>query len=63
MRTFALFGVKKLRIFQNLWCVRTDKRVEPEWTFFDQGGGQFFAILCGRPLRTAPKNITIGFGK
>jgi len=28
MRTSALFGEKKLRIFRNLWYVRTDKR---EW--------------------------------
>jgi len=25
MRTSALFGVKKIQIFRNLWCVRTDK--------------------------------------
>jgi len=39
------FLVKKLRIFRNLWWVRTDKR---------GGGDQFFAILCGRLLWTAP---------
>jgi len=25
IRTFSVFGVKNLRIFWNLWCVRTDK--------------------------------------
>jgi len=39
------FWCKNLRIFRNLWYVRTDKG----------GGGQFFTILCdvfyGRPLR------------
>jgi len=53
MRTSTLFGVKKLRIFQNLWCVHTDNGgFEPERRFCEQGGGrgQFFAILCGRAL-------------
>jgi len=37
MRTSALFGVKKLRILQNLWYVDTDKRgVEPVRTFCGQ---------------------------
>jgi len=35
VRTSALFGAKIL------WCVRTDERGRK---------GQFFAILCGRPL-------------
>jgi len=30
---------KKLRIFRNLWCVRTDKGVEPMRIFYGQGGG------------------------
>jgi len=38
----ALFCAKKLWIFRNLWCVRRQR-----------GGGQVFAILCGRILRTA----------
>jgi len=52
---------KKLRIFQNLWCVHIpqgqgDGGVEPVRTFFGQGGrGQSFAILCGRFLWTASK--------
>jgi len=68
MRTSALFGPKKLRIFQNLRCVRTDNgegrrgRFEPVRTFFGQGG-QFFAILCGRLLWTAPYQTTTSFGE
>jgi len=39
------FWCKKLRIFQNLWCVR----------MLDMGGGgQFLAILFGRLLWVAP---------
>jgi len=51
----------------HLWCLRTveiygisarTKGVEPVRTFFEQGGGgQFFAILCGRTLWTAPNQI------
>jgi len=45
------FWCKKLRIFRNLWCVRTVKGVEPVRTFFGQGGGvNFFSILCLRSL-------------
>jgi len=45
----------QLQIFQNLWCVRTEKGgVEPVQTFFGKAGrGQFFAILCGLLLWTA----------
>jgi len=52
------FLEKKLRIFQKLWCVRTDKErggVDPVRTFFGQGRwGQFFTILCGRLSWTVP---------
>jgi len=46
---------KKLPIFQNLWCVCTDKGGEG-WATADKGGrGQFFSILWnafyGRPLK------------
>jgi len=41
------FWCKKLWIFQNLWCVQTDK-----------GRGQFFAISCGRLLWTAPNCLS-----
>jgi len=47
MRTLH-FLVQKLRIFSNLWCVRTDRGgVKAVLTFCGQGGreGQFFAIL------------------
>jgi len=50
------FWHKKLRIFQNLWCVRTDKGLSQCGHFaYKRGGGQFFAILCGRLFWTAPK--------
>jgi len=53
VRTFRRI---KHRIFRNFWCVRTDKE---GWASADtlrtRGmGGQFFAILCGRHLWTAP---------
>jgi len=32
------FWCKKLRIFQNSWCVCTDKKVEPVRTFCRHGG-------------------------
>jgi len=44
------FWRKNLRIFRNLWCVRTDKG----------GGGQFFVILCGRLLMTVPMFMAYG---
>jgi len=41
MRTFALFDVKKLRIFRNLWCVcvygQESRGIEPVQTFFGKG--------------------------
>jgi len=44
--------------FLGVWCVRTDKGkggVEPVRTFCgEEGRVQFFAILCGRILWTAP---------
>jgi len=50
MRTSALFGTKNVGFFEiDSVPVRTR-------TFFGKGGGgQFFAILCGSPLWTAPK--------
>jgi len=67
MRVSALFGAKKLRIFWNLWCIRTDKGgrgVEPVLTFCGQREreGQFFAILYGRLLWMAP-NLGQNFSK
>jgi len=55
-----MFGSKRLRIFRNLWCVRTDKGeggVEPARIFFGEVG-QFFTILCGRLLWMAPKIVS-----
>jgi len=46
--------MQKIRIFHNLWCVRTDK--EGLSQFGERGGvNLFFAILCGRLLWTAAK--------
>jgi len=53
MRTSALFGVN-LRIFRNLRCVSTDKGVVQCGHFADKEGSQFFAILYGCLLWTAP---------
>jgi len=59
------FLVHILRIFRNLWYVRsrTDKGggrvIEAMLTFCGQEkGGLFFAILCGRPSWTAPYSNT-----
>jgi len=54
MRMSAHFGAKKLRIFRNLRCLRTDKEGKPVRAFYGQGG-QFFATLCGRLLWTVQK--------
>jgi len=58
MRTFALFSAKDLGFFEIYGVsARTRGREgEPVRTFFGQWlrGGQFFAILCGRLLWTAP---------
>jgi len=52
----AYFLVQKLRNFRNLRCVRADNSgIEPVRTFCRQGGGgQFFTILCGCQMWTAP---------
>jgi len=50
------FWCKKIRTFRNLSCVRKDKGVGQCGHISDKGGeGQFFAILCGRPLWKTPK--------
>jgi len=54
------FWCKKFGIFRNLWCVRTDKGVEPVRTFCRQGGGVNFLRFCadvfyGRPLKINPR--------
>jgi len=50
------FWRKKLRIFRNLWRVRTDKVGGGlnHCGHFAEKGSQFFAILCERFLCTAP---------
>jgi len=57
MRTSAIFGAKYLRIFRNLWCVRTDKGrgFSKCGHFEDKGKGINFSRFCadvfyGRPL-------------
>jgi len=59
MRTSALFSAKNFAFFK-IYGVSTRtrvERVEPVRTFFGQGWrGQFFAILCGRLLWTAPNS-------
>jgi len=55
VRTFLC---KKHRICRNLWCVHTDKGGGEELNqcgYFADKGSQVFAILCERPLWTAPK--------
>jgi len=45
------FWCKKLRIFQNLWRVRTDKRA---WASVHKRWGQFFCDFVRASLWTAP---------
>jgi len=55
MRTIALFGAKKMRIFLIYGVSARTRGIEPVWTFFGQGRrGQFFTILYRRLLWTAP---------
>jgi len=56
------FCRKKIRIFCNLWCVHTDKRGGgiKQCGHFANRGSQFFAILCGRLLWTAPNRKIFG---
>jgi len=55
MRTFALFGPKKFGIFE-IFGVRTNKGGGGlrHCGHFADKEGQFFSILCGRLLWTAP---------
>jgi len=53
MRTSALFGAKTKDFSKLMVCPYGQGEVEPVRTFCGQeGGGQFFAILCGRLLWT-----------
>jgi len=53
MRTSALFGAKFFGFFK-IYGVSARTRLSQGGCFADKRGGQFFAILCGRPLLTAP---------
>jgi len=58
MRTSALFGAKHIRFFEIYGVfARTREEGLPVRIFCGQGKmrGQFFTILCERPLWTAPK--------
>jgi len=60
MRTSEIYGAKTPGFFGSygLSAQTREEGVEPVRTFFGQGGsGQFFAILCGRPLWMAPYHV------
>jgi len=55
MRKSAIFGAKTSRFFEIYGVSAWTKGVEPVRTFCGQEErGQFFTILCGRLLWTAP---------
>jgi len=60
MRTSALFEEKNLEIFE-IYEVSARTRGLSQFGHFANKGGrdQFFAILCGRPLWTAPYLFSI----
>jgi len=57
MQTSALFDPKKFGFFE-IYGVSAQSRGKGGWASANilqtRGRGQFFAILCGRPLWTAP---------
>jgi len=57
MRTSALFGEKNVEFFEiyGVSARKGGRGIEPLRTFY----GQFFAILYGRLLWTAPSDITM----
>jgi len=62
MRTSALFGAKKLRIFRNSWCGRTDRvrgRIKPIRHFLDKEVN-FSRFSIGRILWTALNESDVG---
>jgi len=60
MRTTALFDTKNFGFFEIYGVSTQTGGVKPVRTFCGQGGGgQFFVILCGRPLWTAPYGIQL----
>jgi len=55
MHMSALFEAKNLGFFVIYGVSARTRGVEPARTFCGHGrGGQFFEILCGRPLWPAP---------
>jgi len=57
LRTSALFCVKNFGFYEIYGVTAWTRKVEPVRTFFGkggEGGSQFFSILCGRLLWTAP---------
>jgi len=56
MRTSELFGAKYIEFFEIYGVSARTRGDESVWTFCGQGGSQFFAILCRRPLWTAPNS-------
>jgi len=55
MRTSAFFGAKTFGFFEVYGVSARTRGVGPVRGFCGQGGrGQFFTILCGRLLWTAP---------
>jgi len=56
MRTSALFDAKSIGFFK-IYGVSARTRGEGFEPVQTRGGGQFFAILCGRPLWTVPNNL------
>jgi len=55
MWTSALFSAKNIGFFKIYGVSARTRGIEPVRTFCGQGrrGGQFFAILCGRPFKDA----------
>jgi len=57
MRTSALFGGKNFGIFEIYGMSARTRGLSQCGHFADKcEGDQFFAILCGRPLWTAPSD-------
>jgi len=50
-----IFWCKNFGFFEIYGVSERTRGIELVRTLFEQGGGQFFAILCGRPLWAAPK--------
>jgi len=57
MRTFALFGAKTFKFFEIYGVFARTGEGLNQCRYISDKGGQFIAILCGRPLRTVPYNF------